>query len=201
MSVGIRPATPDDAAPIARVHVDAWRAAYRGLVPDEFLDGLDCDRRAQRVREWLASGEGVTYAAEEGGQVLGFLTLGACRDEDVEPGATGEIWGIYLAPARWRRGIGRALCRYAEEWLRAQGYRLATLWVFAGNGAARRFYEAMGFAPDGGSKTLDFGVPLEAVRYRKALWRPLRPEAARRAGMESGPTDGAEEVRQCRWFT
>lgn len=165
----IRPATPDDAPRLARIHVDAWRAAYRGLVPDKFLDSLDVERRSARLRTWLEAGEAENYVAEENGELLGWLTLDGCRDPDLDPRATGELWGIYLAPAHWRRGIGRQLCQHCEQILRSRGYTAATLWVFAGNQNARRFYEAMGFQPDGARKSLDFGVPLEVVRYRKAL--------------------------------
>ena len=165
----IRPATPEDALHLARLHVAAWRAAYRGLVPDEFLDGLDVDARAARFRSWLAAGEAENHVAEEDGELWGWLTVDGCRDPDLDPQTAGEIWGIYLAPAHWRQGLGQTLCRYGEEILRSRGYAVATLWVFSGNERARRFYEAMGFFTDGASKSLDLGVPLEAVRYRKAL--------------------------------
>jgi RimJ/RimL family protein N-acetyltransferase len=181
----IRSATPDDAAALAQVHIDSWRSAYRGLVPDSYLAGLDHARNAerfrqalagldharnaQRFRQSLAEGAEETYLAEEGGEVLGFLTIGGCRDDDVDRGQTGEIWGIYLAPAFWRQGIGRALCQYAERLLESRGYTVIILWVFEGNPQARRFYEAMGFRPDGAAKTLHPGVPLEAIRYRKEL--------------------------------
>jgi hypothetical protein len=36
----IRLATPDDAWPIAAVDVAGWQAAYRGLMPDDYQDGL-----------------------------------------------------------------------------------------------------------------------------------------------------------------
>jgi ribosomal protein S18 acetylase RimI-like enzyme len=165
----IRLATPDDALPLARLHVAAWRAAYRGLVPDEFLDGLDVDARAARFRSWLTAREAENHMAEEDRELWGWLTVDGCRDPDLDPQTTGEIWGIYLAPAHWRQGLGRTLCRYGEEILRSRGYAVATLWVLSGNERARRFYEAMGFFADGASKSPDLGVPLEAVRYRKAL--------------------------------
>jgi ribosomal protein S18 acetylase RimI-like enzyme len=167
--IEIRPATPDDALPLAILHVDSWRSAYHGFVPTSFLDGLDYDRRAVRFRESLAAHTEETYVAEAGGEILGFLTVGPCRDEDVNGEVTGEIWGIYLAPQHWRKGIGTALCRYGEQLLRSWGYRQAVLWVFADNDQARRFYEAMGFTADGASKVLNPGAPLEAVRYRTGL--------------------------------
>ena len=33
----LRAASPGDAAAIAQVHVAAWHAAYRGLIPDSYL--------------------------------------------------------------------------------------------------------------------------------------------------------------------
>ena len=94
----LRRATPSDAEIMAKLHVDAWRAAYRGLVPDAFLDALEVDRWAERFREWLSAQVEETYLAEQDGDLLGMLTIGACRDEDIDQAITGEIWGIYLAP-------------------------------------------------------------------------------------------------------
>ena len=44
----IRPAKSDDALEVARVHVRSWQAAYRGLLPDDYLDDLRAEERAQR---------------------------------------------------------------------------------------------------------------------------------------------------------
>ena len=57
----IRPATPADANALAKLHIDSWRAAYRGLVPDPHLASLDYDRRAQRFRESLSRHAEETY--------------------------------------------------------------------------------------------------------------------------------------------
>ncbi len=165
----IRRATMDDAQALARVHVDAWRSAYRGLVPDGHLANLSYARSAERFIRSIAEGAEETYVAEEVGEVVGFLALWTCRDADDPQEATGEICCIYLAPAHWRKGFGTQLCRFAEKTLRAQGASVIVLWVFAGNSNARRFYEAMGYRSDGASKVLEVGAPLEVVRYRKAV--------------------------------
>ena len=93
----IRRATPDDAAALAKVHIDSWRAAYRGLVPDSYLDRLDYDRRTQGLRQLLAAHSADTYLAEQDGEVLGLLTLGPCRDTDIEQEMTGG-WSLTEAP-------------------------------------------------------------------------------------------------------
>jgi len=169
MAMRIRPARPEDAQVLARLHVDSWRAAYRGLVPDSRLDRLNPGRRAEQFREMLGGSEAETYVGEASGEIVGFLTVGDCRDEGLDKTVTGEIWGIYLAPAHWRKGFGRRLCGHGEGIVRSAGRSVCVLWVFAGNAAARRFYEAMGYAADGASKILEIDAPLEAVRYRKTL--------------------------------
>jgi GNAT superfamily N-acetyltransferase len=166
----IRRAKPDDADALARVNINSWRSAYRGLVTDTHLESLDYGRLSRRFRKDLACPcDEETYVAEEADEVLGFVTLGACRDPDVDQATTGEIWGIYLGPQHWRKGVGRRLCQSAEQMLTSEHYRQAILWVFEGNNSARRFYEAMGFKADGASKTLNVGGPLKAIRYRKKL--------------------------------
>lgn len=152
---------------MATVHIAAWRAAYRGLVPEPFLAALDHDRRTARFREFLASGAGNTYIIAHDNEPVGHLTIGPCRDDDLDERTVGEIWGIYLAPEHWRRGIGAQVCRRAERILRARGFGPIVLWVFEGNASAQRFYEAMGYAPDGATKTVEVGARLPAVRYRK----------------------------------
>ena len=172
----LRRAGPADAEALARVHIDSWCAAYRGIVPDAFLDRLDYARRAAQFRQWLAPEAAATYVAEEDGEVRGFMMLGTSRDAGVDKAVTGEIWGIYLAPNQWRKGIGSRMCGYAEELLSSQGFGVITLWVFEANAAARRFYEAMGFRADGTVSEMNADAPLKVVRYRKELKRAVRGE-------------------------
>ncbi len=75
-------ATAQNAAAIARVYVDTWRATYPGLLPDRVLLGLSYDR--QRADwSWLIRNRGqampVLVAAEIGHGVVGFASCGAGR--------------------------------------------------------------------------------------------------------------------------
>jgi ribosomal protein S18 acetylase RimI-like enzyme len=167
--VNLRRAQAEDAGKLAQVHVDAWQAAYRGVVPDSFLQGFTYQRREDAFRRALLTGLEETYLLEEIDRPVAILTIGASRDADLDASRTGEIWGIYIVPDRWRQGIGTALVRETEQMLRARGYGEIVLWVLEGNADARRFYEAMGFAVDGASKIVQLGIPLKAVRYRKML--------------------------------
>jgi len=167
--MNIRPAKPDDAQILATLHLDSWRAAYKGLVPESYLNALDYNKRAQSFRESLEKKQIETYVVEDADNIIGFLILGACRDEDVNKKITGEIWGIYISQEFWRKGIGSKLCAYGENILKGRKYRSIVLWVFAENPRARKFYEALGYQSDGASKMLNPGKALEAVRYRKEL--------------------------------
>ena len=163
----------------------AVRTFHRGHSP---LAGLDYDRWTQRFREALSSQSEEIYLAEQKGEILGYLIVGRCRDTDIQQEVTGEILGIYLSPEHWRKGVGRLLCRQGEHILQSRGYTWAVLWVFERNDQARHFYSAMGFEPDGASKTLKPGVNLKAVRYCKKLENTeQRPAAERRSAPAGKP--------------
>lgn len=167
--MNIRRAAVSDAPTLAKVHVDSWQVAYQGIVPASHLERFTYQRREEAFRQALAADLEETYLIEDGDQAAGILTIGASRDADLDPNEVGEIWGIYLAPAYWRRGIGTTLVREAERILRSRGCKDVILWVLDDNLDARRFYEKMGFSLDGVSKTVELGKPLKAVRYRKPL--------------------------------
>ena len=46
----VRVADFDDAAGIGDVHVVGWRSAYRGILPDDYLDGMSDIRQANPKR-------------------------------------------------------------------------------------------------------------------------------------------------------
>jgi len=130
---------------------------------------MDYCRRAAQFRQSLSTHSEETYVIETNGKLLGFLTIGTCRDEDVDPQTTGEIWGIYLDPSQWRKGIGSVLLREGIQMLTLRNYTDVVLWVFEKNGRATGFYEARGFERDGAVKLLSPGAPLRAIRYRRSL--------------------------------
>jgi len=169
----VRPARAEDAGQIALVHVRSWQGAYRGLIPQAYLEGLDVAQRTQMWERTLAETEdpnaGV-LVADEGGSVVGFVGYFPSRDPDADPGLVGEIGAIYLLPGAWGGGIGRRLMDAAIDRLAGAGFAQATLWVLDSNVRARRFYEAGGWSADGTAKQDDSrGFPLSEVRYRRSL--------------------------------
>jgi ribosomal protein S18 acetylase RimI-like enzyme len=164
--MNIRPAEASDARSIAEIHVRSWQAAYRELLPEEYLASLSVDARVSYWSEAIPSGEPQVLVAIEGGAVAGFSAFGRCRDTDAGEDRH-ELWAIYLDPHYWSRGIGRALWRVSRDSLCQMGAQRITLWVLADNRRAIRFYELAGFVVDSGqTKSLERGgVTLRVVRY------------------------------------
>lgn len=173
----IRPAASDDALQVAHVHVRAWQVAYRDLLPADALARLRPEERAQRYD--FANQDPrcpKTLVAVADGAICGFATTAPARDSDAA--GCGELCALYVDPACWGRGAGRALMAAARQRMAALAYRHAVLWLLAGNERAARFYRADGWAPDGlARRERIWGIEVDEIRYR----RPLNPPATNSA--------------------
>lgn len=151
-ATAIRTAAVDDAQGIAIVHVASWQTAYRGLMPNEVLDALSVEQRADGWRQIISDADapGRTIVADRDGQIVGWASFGPGRDEGAHE--RGELWGLYAHPSAFSSGVGHALLSAVEVALRADGYTSAYLWVLDGNDRAARFYERHGWTEDGSIK-------------------------------------------------
>lgn len=152
-----------DRLSIGRVYAQAWKAAYKGMAPQSFLDAL--------TDENCAPPEGkVTncFVAEENGEIIGVVNFGSCRNACSM--RVGELRSIYVLPQYWRTGVGNALFRAASAQLREDGYDGFYLWVLKENARARRFYARMGMEESGAEREIEIGgARLEEVRYTMQL--------------------------------
>jgi hypothetical protein len=69
----IRQAEQSDCEGIARVHVDSWREAYAGIVPDEYLASLSIERRKSMWEKILSQSDDFTLVAEVNDEIVGFV--------------------------------------------------------------------------------------------------------------------------------
>lgn len=154
MGIALRSAAPPDAAEIAAVHVAAWLAAYRGLMPDALLDGISADHRRARWEEMLGTDAAPQVRVAVGdGVVVGFCSVARpTRDEDAGD-RVAEIAALNVRPDAWGQGIGTLLMDDALDGLRRDGWQEVSLWVLDGNERAQRFYRRLGFVFDGASTT------------------------------------------------
>jgi GNAT superfamily N-acetyltransferase len=106
--------------------------------------------------------------AVEGDELVGFTACGSSRDADAGRD-TGEVRTLFVAAGRWGGGVGRKLMAAAFEDLSEGGYRKVTVWSFAANERANRFYEAQGFVRDGSVRTEDAWAHIPEHRYVRLL--------------------------------
>ncbi|MCH8155639.1 MAG: GNAT family N-acetyltransferase [Proteobacteria bacterium] len=178
--VGLRPARPADAPAIAGIHIETWRAAYAGIVPDAYLVAMTESKQTLQWNNTIRSAVApeVVLVAESsdlpGGRVVGFGSCGRARKRR----GTGEVFTLYVAPDWQGRGIGRRLLHGLLAKLKAGGLNEALVWVLSDN-PARFFYEAMGARRAAERQERFAGVHLDEAAY---AWGDLAAWLAERAG-------------------
>lgn len=166
----VRTARLRDADVLAHLQVRAWQRAYRGLMPDAFLDDLSVADRIGQWHEVLGDPprRSSQLVAEDAGRVTGFVLAGG---EELEADATrGQIYALYVDPECWRHGVGGTLLVAACDRLRSAGFHHAVLWVHEANERARSFYGAAGWHTDATRRMEQvLGIEVPVVRYHRIL--------------------------------
>ncbi|MFJ6071841.1 GNAT family N-acetyltransferase [Streptomyces sp. NPDC093065] len=161
-----------DCDSVGRIRVRGWQTAYRGLMPQRYLDAMDPAADAERRRGLFArSREDVVnlVAEDDGGEVVGWACHGPYRDGEVRT-ADAELYALYVDDARFGTGVGQALLRESVRRCEGAGHLRMLLWVLKGNARARRFYERAGFRPDGTEEPFTVErVAVPEVRYTRSL--------------------------------
>jgi len=156
MTILVREAIVEDAKIISSIGVKSWQAAYRGIVPDEYLNSLSPKQREVHLIKSLSA---LTYRfaiGELDGQCVGMICFYPKNSEE----SLEEVWeleALYLLPQYWDRGIGRELIQYAFRYMRGLKVNICNLWVLIDNHRAKRFYEYMGLTCTGKEKTIEIG--------------------------------------------
>ena len=143
MNTLIRRAELSDAPGIARVHVESWRAAYTGIIADEYLDRLSITEKTRERQQWLSypPAGNVVLVAEVDGEIVGFASCG--RERTNHPLYTGELYALYIRPSHQGQGLGHKLVQESTKELLAQGHQALLILVLADNHSARGFYERL----------------------------------------------------------
>jgi GNAT superfamily N-acetyltransferase len=142
--IEIRPATLADAPAIAQVRIDGWRTTYRGLIPDDYLDGMELQASIDLWNRVLGaqSTTASVFVATRDGEVIGFAAGNALKEP--KHGADVELTAVYLRRDVQRGGIGHRLVAAVVAAQRAHGAHAMIVWTIAGNKGARAFYESLG---------------------------------------------------------
>jgi len=153
-------ASTDDRTAISKIYEESWRYAYRGIIPQAYLDSIPEGRWASGLdrQGWN------TLVCVDGGRLVGTSSFCGSRFEQF-PG-WGEVISIYLLPEYMGKGYGGLLLKSVVSELNRLGYPDIFLWVLAENRGARHFYEQFGFSPTDDFVTQNIGgKDLREIRY------------------------------------
>lgn len=181
--MSLRAATPDDAAPIARLHFQgSLLTTHSGVLDPEVRARLQRDQAAMWDELLARPPAGQRAFVIDDGDVVGFTSAGPDPDNG---GARGRVFALFVEPASWGSGLGARLLEAAEQHLCAHS-RDASLWVLDGNARARRLYERCGWREAIGTGKRRYGRRFVLYRKRIAVIHEirLRQAAAVRSGLD-----------------
>ena len=167
----VREATALDADAIASVHVRSWRAAYRGIIDDDYLAALSVERRRDATLAWFRAHDPSSFmrvAVDASARVIGYGMCGPARS--LVPAKLGEVYVLYLLPEAQRRGVGTQLMRSIARGLDRAGMERLVVWSLELN-PARAFYARRGGRAADSRETLVGKRRLREIAYR---WDSLR---------------------------
>lgn len=139
--IEIRQARAADASAVAATHDDAWRAAYRGIIPGAELDKLVNRRGAQWWDSAIRKGSRISVL-QFGDQIAGYANYGRNRARSLH--YDGELYEVYLRPEFQGLGFGRKLFSAARRDLVQSGLKSMVVWALSDNDPAVEFYRALG---------------------------------------------------------
>ena len=116
--ISIRGARFGDEAGIARVHDEAWREAYRGVIPGRELERMITRRGPAWWRRAISGGTRL-IVLDFADMVAGYASYGRNRMPSLA--YSGEIFELYLAPEYQGGGLGRRMFEAAQRDLAAHG--------------------------------------------------------------------------------
>lgn len=163
--IHIREATPGDAHEITRVHEEAWRFTYQGIIPHLHLEQMIARRGPSWWRRGMRRADSGLLLLTFDGTPQGYASYGNAR----RPHAAnaGEIYELYLTPAFVGIGLGKRLFVAARERLAQRGRPNLIVWALADNELACAFYARQGGEHVGTAPETFGDVTLMRVAY---LW-------------------------------
>lgn len=136
MDVYVRKMIIEDIEAVRQLYISGWQNAFKGIVPQDYLDHMNLDN-------WAPPLDGA-YILTDGKSILGTSSISAARDDSFN--GWGEIISIYVLPELIGQGYGHILFEFVRGKLLELGYDHVYLTVFEDNMRARKFYEKHGFS-------------------------------------------------------
>ncbi len=164
----IKQATLEDVEIISKIHAYSWKAAYKDIIPQKYLDDLKDSYWVSAFEDWIRNNKLTTQLVFDNEIAVGCVAYGKSRDDKFP--YWGEIVSIYTLPQYFGKGYGKYLMNFALSDLKKCDYNDVYLWVLKENKRAKKFYENLGFKCNNDEYTFDImGKQLIDERYILSL--------------------------------
>lgn len=129
----------DDRNAISKVYEESWKYAYKGIVPQDYLDRIPEGQWASHIEQ----SDRKNLVMLQDGLIIATSGFGQARMREMN--GFGEIISLYCLPEYTGKGYGRLLLQAVVSELKKMGFDMVYLWVLEENRNARLFYESCGF--------------------------------------------------------
>jgi ribosomal protein S18 acetylase RimI-like enzyme len=165
-SIRIRYARREDIYAIAAFLNDCWKAEYRQIISDDYLDMMSVEERHEGLLKRYNNCVSDFFMMLEGDCLIGAVVFGKSFTDGYKE--DGEISAIYLHEDYIGKGYGHRLFRKTEQALAAKGHTCFLLDLLTGNARALRFYLAHGYekVADRHLRLGDNDYPLTVMRKK-----------------------------------
>lgn len=172
----VRPATPDDAADLARIQAAVWAEVHGADLPADVIETVGSPAAAAQWRDAAAAPPSPRHrvlTALAGEQVVGFAALAPAGDPDTIPALDAELLALCVDPGATGAGHGSRLVNAVADVAREAGFHHLHAWLSPAEARLRAFLVAAGWDDDGAVRSLDLRgdgeVLLDQARLRTAL--------------------------------
>nr|UWI51934.1 GNAT family N-acetyltransferase [Clostridioides difficile] len=139
----IRKAVIDDVEDISEIYAQSWKTAYKGIIPQDYLDNLKNDFWVETFKDLIENNKITAKMVFDNKKSIGCIAYGNSRDDTLKD--WGEIVSLYLLPQYFGKGVGNEIFQSAIDDMKLAGFSNIYLWVLEENQRARKFYEKHGF--------------------------------------------------------
>lgn len=153
----VRTAWAEDAAAVASLQAEAWRATYQGTLPEAVVD-LDVEQATAAWRAALVAPRDArnrVLVALDRARVVGFAVTSPSGDPDSDPVADAELTELTVAASRRGQGHGSRLLQAAVDTMRADRFTRAVCWLLSTDDDGREFLTRAGWGADSAHRELD----------------------------------------------
>lgn len=129
-----------DSAEIAKLVIESWQSAYKGIIDDNYLKNLDENIATKRWNKTIEGKEKDVLIYRKNNKILGVITYGKAEQGK----ETGEIYVLYVKPEEKRNGIGTKLFISTKQELLKMGYKNMVVYCLDKNRIGEGFYIKQG---------------------------------------------------------